>query len=493
MTTDHPVLLGVDLGTSSVKVIVAGLDGEVFAQAGATYPVDRPHSGWNETDPADWWAAVRSAVAAVLAAYPGPPTAIGFSGQMHGLVVCDPTGTPLRPAMLWSDSRAEEQLGVYRSLPPDVLLRLGNPLSPGMAGPMLGWLARHDTDVYSATRWALSPKDWIRARMTGRFDAEPSDASATLLYDLTTEDWDPDVLHALGLDPAVLPTLLRSSGQPAGVLQPEAAADLGLPAEIPVAAGAGDAAAAALGSGLVRPGEVQLTVGTGAQLLTPTAPPTLTSLTERGAPVTHTYRSATSDGWYAMAAVLNGGLTLDWVRRTVGASWADLYAAAGASRSADDPIFLPHLNGERTPYMDTTMRGSWVGLSARHTPVDLMHSALEGVAFALADGLDALPVGAARVTDLRLAGGGSTAPGWRQLMADVLNVRLHALDVTNASARGGALTAALAAGLIGEAALRDAVRPVTTLVAEPDPERAAFYAARRTRFARVLAAVRGAW
>lgn len=429
-------VLGIDLGTSSVKVVLADLFGAILARQGADYPVDRPFPGWAETDPEAWWRAIVSATRAVVAAAPEPPSAVGLSGQMHGVVLTGADGSPVRPAVLWADSRAG--LSGYRSLAPEVGRRLANPLSPGMAGPELAWLHEHEPAAVAAAAHALQPKDWVRARLTGRFQGEPSDASATLLYDVLARAWDDDVVAALGIDRSLLPELLPSAGAEAGRL---VTTDLGLPLGIPVAAGAADTAAAALGSALTEPGTVQLTIGTGVQIVTPVSAPTPGTLPDQ--PVTHLYRSATDAGWYAMAAGLTGGQTLDWVRRILGADWAELYGAAARGPHPGDPVFLPHLIGERTPYLDTGMRGAWAGLDARHDRAALLHSALEGVAFAVAEGFDALKV--APGAEVRLAGGGTTDPGWRQLLADVLGTPLHPVEVPDASARGAAL---LAAGLL---------------------------------------------
>ena len=242
-----PALLGIDLGTSSVKAVVTDLTGTLLAQATADYPVSTPHAGWAETDPELWWSAITTAVRQAAAATDARISAIGLSGQMHGVVPTDAAGRPVRPAMLWADARALDQLAVYRDLPPAVAARLANPLTPGMAGPLLAWLAANEPDAYRATRWALQPKDWIRGRLTGQFDSEPSDASATLLYDIPGDTWDLDVVAALGLDPAMLPPLLPHAGALAGELLASAADQLGLEPGIPVAAGAADTAAAALG------------------------------------------------------------------------------------------------------------------------------------------------------------------------------------------------------------------------------------------------------
>lgn len=485
-------LLGIDLGTSSVKVVLVDARFTVLAQAAADYPVHRPHPGWSESDPQQWWNAVVTATRRVLAAGHPAPAAIGLSGQMHGVLVGDAELTPLRPALLWSDARAASELDVYRGLPDEIGLRLGNPLSPGMAGPLLGWLARHEPDVLGAARWALQPKDWIRARLTGEVAAEPSDASATLLFDLTTGVWDLDVADALGVRPELLAPLLPSAGSVAGALQPWAAEALGVSTGIPVAAGAADTAAAAMGSGLHRAGDVQLTIGSGTQIVTPTLAPTAASLRAAGSPVTHTYRGAGRADWYAMAATLNGGLTLDWVRRTVGVTWAELYAAADtAPTDGGDPVFLPYLNGERTPLLDASLTASWIGLTSRHDRTALLRSALAGVADGIADALEALPCSSSGpLTDLCLAGGGSVAPGWRQLLADVLGVRLQALDVPGASALGSAGTASLAVGWYDEQQLSEVLAASTELVAEPRPEHAERHRERREHARALLTAVR---
>ena len=482
-------LLGIDLGTSAVKVVMLGLDGRTLASTSAAYAVQTPLPGWAESDPHEWWeAAVTATRAALTAADGATPVAIGLSGQMHGLVPTAADGRPVRPAMLWCDSRAVDELALYEALPESVRARLGNPLTPGMAGPMLAWLAHHEVASYELMRWALQPKDWFRAQLTGRFSAEPSDASATLLYDLIADDWDRELAVGLGLDPELLAPVLGAAGRLAGELQPWAAAELGLPAGIPVAAGAADTAAAALGSGLVL-GDTQLTIGTGAQVVRPTGAPTRESL-RAPAPLTHLYRAATEAGWYAMAASLNAGSSLEWVRQLLGASWSELYASAGSEPAVDDPLFLPHLNGERTPYLDPTLRGAWVGLSPGHDRTRLLRAALEGVAFAVRDAMTPLRSSAARLDDLRLAGGGTQEPAWRQLLADVLNCRFRVVDTPAASARGAALLGARAADLVTEEGLLELIPPVPEASVFPRVDHVARYDERYTAFRRAVGGLR---
>jgi xylulokinase len=352
-----------------------------------------------------------------------------------------------------------------------------------MAGPMLKWIAENEPRTYTEARWALQPKDWIRARLTGEVHAEPSDASATLLYDLPGDGWDLEVVSALGLDPGLLAPLLPSSAAPAGHLTVQAGTELGLTAGIPVAAGAGDTAAAALGSGIADSDHIQLIVGTGAQVIRPVVAPV--SRADAGI---NLYRSATPDGWYHMGATISAGLSLNWVRQIMNASWEELYASADHPGQAHDPIFVPHLSGERTPYSDPALRGSWTELSLAVDRTSLLRSALEGVAFSIRDILDAL-LGQVRPSRLRLAGGGTLAASWRQLLADVLGLPLYAVDVPAASGRGAALLGAHVAGLLSFDDMRGPMAPPTRLVAEPDPVMAAFHAERHARFRRIVAAL----
>ena len=479
-------VLGLDLGTSSAKAVVIDTEGSVLAQAVAGYPVTSARAGYAESEPGDWWAAVTACAREAVQTAGTRPAAIGLSGQMHGLVLTSPDGRELRPALLWPDSRAAAALRAYRRLSRVTLARLANPLTPGMAGPLLLWIAEHEPRAYADARWALQPKDWLRARLTAEFHAEPSDASGTLLYDVPGDRWDLEAISALGLDAALLAPLLPSSGDPAGRLTPGAGAELGLPAGIPVAAGAADTAAALLGSGAIGSRDVQLTVGTGAQVIRPVAEP----LSQVDAGV-NLFRSAAPDGWYQMGATLSAGLSLNWVRETMNATWDELYASAGQPGRADDPVFVPHLSGERTPYSDPALRGSWTALALADDRASLLRSALEGVAFSIRDALDAL-LADDRPARLRLAGGGTLAPAWRQLLADVLAVPLYAVDVPAASGRGAALLGAHAAGLLSLADIQGPLAPSARLVAEPNAAAVAFHAERHARFRRVVTTLKSA-
>jgi len=442
--------LGIDLGTGSVKVLLLSEAGGVVKESSRPYGVDSRYPGRAETDPELWWAATVSAVLEVVGGHAPQVRAIGLSGQMHSLVLCDASGQPLRPAMLWADTRSSECLTVYQRLNERSRARLGNPIVAGMTGPALLWVSAHEPAIYRSARHALLPKDWLRLRLTAEIATDPSDASATLLYSLETQSWDLELLETLELRPDLLPPILPSSAV-SGLLAREAALELGLPAGLPVACGAGDTAAALLGGGLL--GEnlsgssaVQLTVGSGAQLVAQSAQPRPHPRLE-----THCYRTAAPEGqgspWYAMAALQNAGLALEFARRTLGLSWEAAYQEAFSVSSSEGALFLPYLSGERTPVLDASARGAWVGLGLNHTPGHLMRASFEGVALSIRRGLEALREVGIQPDTLRVAGGGTLEPRWRQLLSDALNLPLYGVEVSSVSARGAALLAAQMMGI----------------------------------------------
>ena len=477
-----PVLLGLDLGTGSAKALLLAGDGAVVGEGSAPYAVLSPRPGWAESRPEDWWDAVVSAVRDALGGRGSDVAAVGLSGQMHGVVLSDVGGTPLRPAVLWADTRSVGELDAYRRLDPETTRRLANPPAVGMAGPSLLWLRRNEPGPYARARWALQPKDWLRLRLTGEAVSEPSDASATLLYDLLSDRWASPVVDALGLRVDLLAALVPS-GAAAGGLTPSAAEALGLRAGLPVAAGAADTAAAMLGCGLLEPGPVQLTIGTGAQIFAARSEP---SPDPNGS--THLYRAAAPGLWYSMAAIQNAGLALEWARGLLGASWDEVYGEAfSVPPGAGGVSFLPYLSGERTPRFDPAARGAWTGLGLDHRRAHLLRAALEGVAFALREGLEALEASGIDAPELRLAGGGSGGEAgepWRQLLADVLGRPLRLLPdgvAPVASARGAALLAGLASGLYKTVGETLDLAPDTTRAFEPG-EHAPTYEAVYERF-----------
>ena len=430
--------LGIDLGTGSLKVAIVDEHGREQAVASIAYALETPHAGWAETSVETWWHALCEAMSRLPDGLRHGVQAIGFSGQMHGVGLIDDSGEAVRPAMLWPDTRALDLLDEWPEPQP-------NPVAPGMAGPLLRWIVLHEPQSAKRTRWALQPKDWLRIALGGAVVTDPSDACATALAD-PAGVWDDALLSRLAI-PRDWFAPLAPSYAAGGVLSDKAARALGLRAGIVLATGAADTPCAALGSGLAHDGDALLTTGTGGQIvvLATQAPAAVKGL--------HRYRAA-SDHWYRMAAMQNVGIALERVRGWLSYEWADAYRDAfgdafedpAQTHTASPLTFLPYLTGERTPWLNPLARGGWLGLALDHTRGAMMRAAFEGVAFSLRAGLDAIRASGATVTTLKLAGGGSVDARWRQLLADALNVELHAVDCPNAAPRGAAILGGLASG-----------------------------------------------
>jgi xylulokinase len=486
-------VLGLDLGTSQVKALLCTPGGTALGRGRADYQVAVPRPGWAEADPEDWWQATCAAVRAAVGPASAEVAGLAVAGQMHGLILCTERAVVLRPAITWLDRRAEAEAEDYQRLPEDLRARLGNAPSPGMAGPILLWLSRHEPRVYRQARWMLQPKDWLRLQLTGPGAAaatDPTDASGTLLFDLARGEWATGVVRALGLRTDLLPAICPPAGI-AGPLRPAAAEQLGLRPGLPVAIGAADTAASLLAARLP-PGRGLLTLGTGGQLIVPLPPNPDIPFSDNPGPggagpgtQTNLFRSA-EGGTYRLAAAQNVGVTLDWVRRTLGVGWDELYDTAARPWRADAPVFLPYLAGERWDHRGTG--GAWTGLTLAHQREDLLRAALEGVAFLLRGKLDDLRAqGPPSPATLQLAGGGSRPPAWRQLLADALAVPLYPAGTGWLTARGAAQLAAAAAGLDPEASTTDrsgqnteAILP-TSHLAEPSYHRFASAASQQNR------------
>lgn len=483
-TFSRPTLLGLDLGSSSLKALLLDLDGRVLAERSAAYPTRSPAPGWAEQDPDDWWAAAGAATRAVLAATPeADVVGIGLSGQMHTFVLLDMAGALVRPAITWMDTRAAGLLPEVAATIDAAGLRdeLANPVVLGLTLPPLAWLLEREPETLARARTLLLAKDALRFRLTGELGSEPTDASATLMFDVAHRQWSTATLAAFGLDPALMPAL----GDPdaaAGRLTPDAAHHLGLREGIPVAFGAGDQQAAAVGTGTVRPGQAQLMVGTGAQaLVVEDAPP--------AGEVAGLHAFCHVRGWLRQASVNNAGVALDWARTLLGLSWDELYGALGDAPPATAPLFLPYLTGERAPLMKGHARGGWLGLEPGHDRTALARAAVAGVIVGIADGLRSLPGHAGQGSlpgpsgrRVRAAGGGLRNPAFAQAVADASGATLELLDASAASAVGAALLGGVACGAFADldAAVARAPVAISATVA-PRPDRSAAWSALRER------------
>lgn len=465
-------LLGLDLGTSSLKAVLVTAEGRVLARSEAAYPTQRPHPGWAEQDPDDWWTAACLATRELLRDAPAQVAGIGLSGQMHTAVLVAADGRPVRPAITWMDTRAASLLGELREALAERGLRprLANPVALGLSLPALAWLRRHEPEALDASAALLSAKDHLRWRCTGELGAEPTDASATLLFDVPARQWLPEAAALLERPATWLPEL-GTPDAAAGRLGQAAAAELGLTAGIPVAYGAGDQQAAALGLGCVDAGQLQLMVGTGAQALA--------VRNEAFAdPEGRLHLFCHLRGWLQQASLNNAGNALRWVRSVLGVTWEQLYGAPDRGGAA--PTFVPYLLGERAHAMLPQARGAWLGLAPEHGSDDLARAAVVGVVASIAEGVALLRTSGATRDVIRAAGGGLRHARFAQDVADAVGSPLEVADVRDASALGAALLGGVAAGIfrdVREAAERVRSAPVVTYA--PDPGRAERWAARR--------------
>jgi xylulokinase len=426
------VIAGLDVGTSGVKGLALDEDGAVVAKAEAGYALSTPRPGWAEQDPEDWWRATEQVLAQL-----GTVEAIGLSGQMHGLVALDSADRVLRPAILWNDQRTTAECREIEALVD--FETLGNPVLEGFTAPKLRWLARHEPDVHARIAKVMLPKDYVRLRLTGEHATDVADASGTLWLDIAGRRWSDDVLEALEVDREWLPRLLES---------PEVSG--ATPDGVPVAAGAGDQAAGALGVGVDRVGgPLSVVLGTSGVVF---------AVQDGYAPDPrlHTFCHAVPGTWHQMGVMLSAAGSLAWLADALREDFANLIRDARRwPPGVEGLTFLPYLAGERTPHADPDARGAFTGLSLRHDRGALVRAVLEGVAFGLRDALDLI---GGEHASARVSGGGAHSDLWMEIVASVLELPLEHVAVNEGAAYGAALLAGAQA------------QPEVTRTVEPNPE-----------------------
>jgi xylulokinase len=464
-------LLGIDLGTTGVKAaLFAAEDGRTLSSAFVEYPLYHPHPGWAEQQPEDWWQATLTAIRHCLlegskeGARPADVRGVGLSGQMHGVVLLDESYKVLRPCIIWADQRSEAQcqwmtgrVGASR-----LLDLVSNPALPGFSAPKALWVRDNEPGVFASARVMLLPKDYIRFRLTGVLAMEISDAAGTCLLDVQHGEWSRPVLEAIGFDAALLPPVVPADTV-AGKITAEVGHATGLPAGTPVAGGGADNACGAVGNGVVRPGLALVSIGTSGVVLAYADRPQV----DRSGPVprVHTFNHAVPGAWYLMGVTQGAGLSLRWVRDNIGLPeralerWTGLDAyeilameAGSVPAGSHGLLFLPYLQGERTPHLDAYARGGWVGLAASHDRRHLVRSVLEGVAFSLKDCFAIIAGQGLALEQVRATGGGAKSPLWRQIIADVLGVELVTTSAQEGPAFGAALLAGVASGVYASVA-----------------------------------------
>ena len=473
--------LGIDLGTSGVKAVLVAGDGRIAGQSAAALDVSTPRALWSEQDPEDWWAATCRAVDALKAAH-GPALAatraIGLSGQMHGATLLDSRGRVLRPAILWNDGRSDAECTALEAAVPHSRRITGNLAMPGFTAPKLMWVAAHEPEVFARIATVLLPKDYLRYRLSGDHVAEMSDASGTLWLDVGNRRWSEEMLAATGLDLGHMPRLVEGSA-PSASLSPALARRWGLSGEVVIAGGAGDNAAGAAGIGTVAPGRAFLSLGTSGVLFA--ASRGYAPNPERAV---HAFCHCFPDTWHQMSVILSAGGALAWAAAATGAADEAMLGAEAVpaeARLERTPLFLPYLAGERTPHNDPHARGVFFGLDLATVRGDLGWAVLEGVAFAFADGHDALKEAGTAIEEISVIGGGARSALWGRILAAALRCPLtyHAgSDV--GPALGAARLARLA--VTGERPGAVCTAPAVERVIEPEEELAERLARRLERW-----------
>ena len=469
------MFLGVDIGTSGVKAIVLADSGALAGQGTAPLTVSRPYELWSEQDPDDWWRATCAAVTALDPALRRAVQAVGIAGQMHGATVLDSANRPLRPAILWNDGRAHAECAELEVAVPALHAITGNLAMPGFTAPKLLWLRAHEAELFARIAKVLLPKDYVRLQMTGDMASDQSDSAGTLWLDVGGRTWSEEVLAACGLGPQHMPSLHEGS-EITGKLRAEVAADWGMEA-VPVVAGGGDNAAGAAGVGVVRDGDALLSLGTSGVIFAAT-----NTFRPNPAGAVHAFCHCLPGLWHQMSVHLSAASCIDWVGQLTGVSGpAEVFARAEAAGSGGSELFLPYLSGERTPHNDPHIRGAFLGLGNETDAGRLSTAVLEGVAFALADGMAALRAAGTQIEELSVIGGGARSRYWGTIISAALNVRLVYLD-------GGELGPALGAARLAQMAVTGAsaaevcTRPPIAHVIEPDRLLAERLAPKREKF-----------
>jgi xylulokinase len=493
---EQSVFLGLDVGTSGVKAILVAPSGDVVASATSPLTMATPQPGWAEQEPEAWWQASLASIAAVRGKRPDARVAsIGISGQMHSSVFLDRKGEVIRPALLWCDGRTTAECEEITSrVGGEERLRdlASNPALEGFTLPKVLWLRRHEPAAFARLATVLLPKDYIRYRLTGALATEPSDASATLMFDTARLRWSDEIMRAVELPASLLPDVGPSAGV-LGRVSADAADLTGIETGTAVVGGGADNACGAAGVGVVAPGEVVTSWGTSGTVLAPTAMPLVDPRLRA-----HTFCHVVPETWYLMGVVLTAGGAFAWyqeqlARELAGASDAAARLdaeAASAPRGADGVTFLPYLQGERTPHRDASARGAVLGLSLAHTRAHLTRAVLEGICFALRDSLTILQSVGLSPNHLLLTGGGAKSRLLRQLQSEIFGLPVTTVNREEGPAYGAALLAAVGAGAFPD--LTAAVRATLTRapLEVPDPNAHLDYAQPYLRFRQSFPAAR---
>lgn len=420
------MFLGIDLGTSGLKLVLLNRSHQLLATADVALEVMRPHALWSEQDPHQWWIALEKAAEQLRNQYPTQwqaIEAIGLSGQMHGAVTLDHSYQILRPAILWNDGRSQAECEVFEQRASNSRIISGNIAMPGFTAPKLLWMQKYEADLFAKIQTVLLPKDWLRFQLSGELVSEMSDASGTLWLDVENRKWSEALLNACGLTTQQMPRLVEGSAI-SGYLKLEIAQQWGLGLKkIPIAGGAGDNAATAVGIGATRLNEGFVSLGTSGVVF-------LASDQYASAPenAVHAFAHALPNRWHQMSVMLSAASAFSWLTQLLGHQKEAILSASIQQLSTEKrklaPLFLPYLSGERTPHNNANASALFFGLRHDHGPVDLAYSVIEGVCFALKEGLICMNPNYKAIDQLSLVGGGAQSDEWAQLLANILRIQL---------------------------------------------------------------------
>ena len=476
--------LGIDIGTSGVKAVITDDTQKVIDQASASLSVSRPQALWSEQAPASWWRATDEAVRKLDAKHRAKVRAIGLSGQMHGATCLDKDDQIIRPAILWNDGRSGASCETMMRDLAELTTITGNLAMPGFTAPKLHWMREHEPENFKRVAKVLLPKDYVRLLMSGEYASDMSDSAGTLWMNVAKRDWSDEMLALTGLSRDHMPKLYEGS-EATGTLLPKIANEWGMSA-VPIAAGGGDNAAGAVGSGTIQPGEGFISLGTSGVVFL--ADEAYRSNTDGAV---HTFCHALPNLWHRMSVILSAASAIDFVGRiTRYPTAASLYEDTAKARTAGQgPIFLPYLSGERTPHNDASAKGAFFGMTHEDTPLTLAQAALEGVAFALADGVDVLRESGTTINSLSVIGGGSQSDWWGEIIASAIDMPL---TYREASAVGPAFGAARLARLcLGEDKIEEiCTPPAISHTIEPNADMRDLFASRRETFTALYAATK---
>ena len=480
-------LIGVDIGTSATKTVLFDGECRVVESASQEYPLYQPQNGWAEQEPLDWYCAVVATIKQVIkksGVAAADIKGIGLSGQMHGLVMLNQANEVIRRAIIWCDQRTGKECEeITARVGAERLIEItANPALTGFTASKILWVRNHEADNYKACRHILLPKDYIRFCMTGEFATEVSDASGMQLLDVPNRCWSQEILEKLEIDPSWLPKVYESP-EVTGTVSKEFAAKTGLSADTVVVGGAGDNAAAAVGTGIVQDGKAFTTIGTSGVVFAHTSKPLIDP---KGR--VHTFCCAVPGCWHVMGVTQAAGLSLKWFRDNLAEKFkdeavlkdADVYdlmseAAAKVPIGSRRLIYLPYLMGERTPHLNPNCRGVFFGLSAIHTKADMLRAVMEGVSYSLTDCLDVLKEMKVSVNEMMACGGGGKSRIWRQMLADMYGCEVKTIKAQEGPALGVAILAGVGAGIFKDvpSACRNFINQDTWC--QPNPEAQAYY------------------